>query len=933
MIDLTLRMDYADVFDFDKFHEAFKQMLASAKGDECIKLESWIESRPDLWKDYDLTLSSKIASVLEVEVYDQYELSSDPDDNIFIPKAKKEEPHKQPVQTIRGLVKDFLEAHPEEPQKLLDILAYVNLHNKKPTTRRNLQSSLCQDKEVFIHFNNETWELCSIPYDGDMKRVKGQYLKGRKKGEDGYFYGQNANKVCEDSSIVYGAVQTDFRTQDFELRYSTKREHKPTEFFTKVLSNSSTLDLGLGYFSSACFNVLACGFAHFVKNGGRMRMYINPNITEEDYNLLKDGDYVGFEGYMLNSYDKLLQIFSHRDKLFFQCLSYLIANNRIEIKIVLLKESGIAHEKFGIFTDSYDNKVAFNGSMNLTAAGLTRNIEAIDCVCSWHNEEAIKRIKCYQDDFDSIWNGQNQDVLVYSADEFCRKIVEKYPAENVDELIRLENEVIEEIAKEEAESAFDEPYFPKKFKDGPRQYQIDAYEAWAKRGKQGVFAMATGTGKTITSLNCALEEYKDDGFYHLLILVPSLALVEQWGNEVANFNYRNVIKVSSENHRWKQDVMQVVTKMRYGRNVNYVIISTYQSFVMQDFQVLLSKLLEGALLIADEAHNIGSASVRQAFHRLTIKRRIALSATPNRIYDEEGTREIESFFNDTHPYTYSFSMRRAIREERLMPYHYFPYLAKLEESEMEEYARITRQLVQLYNGSKGGFSDPERARKLLLVRKNILHKARNKMDVFSQIIQEIDEDRLKYCFVYSAAGKRTRSDEADDEAIDEYILKQMQGILKYTFPNTTCNSYTGVDSKAMRKHKLEAFANGQLNVLFAKNCLDEGVDVPRAEYGIFTSSTGNPRQFIQRRGRLLRKHDDKRFAWIYDIIVVPDFSSPYYERRFWTMEKHLVENEMRRVANFGSLASNYYTGALDTLDEVISFYDIDLNGMVLNEDE
>ena len=245
MIDLTLRMDYADVFDFDRFHEAFRQMLASAKGDECIKLESWIESRPDLWKNYDVILSSKIASVLEVEVYDQYELSSDPDDNIFIPKAKKEEPHKQPVQTIRGLVKDFLEAHPEEPQKLLDILAYVNLHNKKPTTRRNLQSSLCQDKEVFIHFDNETWGLCSIPYDGDMKRIKGRYLKGRKKGEDGYFYDPNAHKVCEDISTVYGAVQTELRTQDFELRYSTKREHKPTEFFTKALSNSSTLDLGL----------------------------------------------------------------------------------------------------------------------------------------------------------------------------------------------------------------------------------------------------------------------------------------------------------------------------------------------------------------------------------------------------------------------------------------------------------------------------------------------------------------------------------------------------------------------------------------------------------------------------------------------------------------------------------------------------------------
>ncbi|WP_304889852.1 DEAD/DEAH box helicase family protein [uncultured Bacteroides sp.] len=924
-------MDYADVFDFDKFHEAFRQELSSAKGDECFTLESFIESRPELWHDYDLTKSSKIASILTLEIYDSYELAPDPDDFVHLPKAKKKEIQKNTIPSIRGLVKDFLTANPEEPQKLLDILAYVNANRPQPTTRRNLQSSLYQDKEVFIHFDNETWGLCSIPYDSEMQRDRRHYLGDRKKHEGVFSHDDfGPSMVCEDIEDFL-VTKTNLLEQNFELRYSTKREHKPTEFFTKALSNSNTLDLGLGYFSSACFNVLACGFAHFVKNGGKMRMYINPNITEQDYKLLKESDYSGFEQYMLNSYDNLLKIFSYRDKLFFQCLSYLIINSRIEVKIVLLKDTGIAHEKFGIFIDTEGNKVAFNGSMNLTAAGLTKNIEAIDCVCSWRNQDAADRIQCYQDDFDCIWEKRNNDVLVYPADEFCRQVVVKYPTENIDELIQLENEIMEEIAKENATPLFDEPHFPIKFKDGPRQYQTDAYEAWMKRGKQGVFAMATGTGKTITSLNCALEEYKDTGFYRLLILVPSLALVEQWGNEVTNFNYRNVIKVSSENHRWKQDVMQIVTKMRHGRNVNYVIISTYQSFVMQDFQVLLPKFSDGALLIADEAHNIGSTSVRQAFHRLTIKKRIALSATPNRIYDEEGTREIESFFNDAHPYTYSFSMRRAIREDCLMPYHYFPYLAKLENSEMVEYARITQQLVQLYNSSKKGFSDPERARKLLLVRKNILHKARNKMEVFLRIIEEIGEDKLKYCFVYSAAGKRTNSDESDDEAIDEYILKEMQAILKRTFPNTTCNSYTGVDSKVMRKQKLEAFANGQLNVLFAKNCLDEGVDVPRAEYGIFTSSTGNPRQFIQRRGRLLRKHDDKRFAWIYDIIVVPDFSSPCYDRRFWTMEKHLVENEMRRVANFGSLASNYYTGALDTLGEVISFYEIDLNGMVLNE--
>lgn len=138
--------------------------------------------------------------------------------------------------------------------------------------------------------------------------------------------------------------------------------------------------------------------------------------------------------------------------------------NRIEVKIVLLRDNGIAHEKFGVFADSSDNKVAFNGSMNLTAAGLTRNIEAIDCICSWHNEESIERIACYQEDFDNIWNGENKDVHVFDAVEFCKQIVSKYPTDNVDELIRLENEVVMDFEQEESRPSADEPHFPKSLK-------------------------------------------------------------------------------------------------------------------------------------------------------------------------------------------------------------------------------------------------------------------------------------------------------------------------------------------------------------------------------------------------------------------------------------------------------------------------------------
>ena len=163
------------------------------------------------------------------------------------------------------------------------------------------------------------------------------------------------------------------------------------------------------------------------------------------------------------------------------------------------------------------------------------------------------------------------------------------------------------------------------------------------------------------------------------------------------------------------------------------------------------------------------------------------------------------------------------------------------------------------------------------------------------------------------------SNSENDNEVDYYeesIIKRMLDATKEIFPNTTCNTYTGQNSKAERKTILRGFENGQIDVLFAMKCLDEGVDVPRAEYGIFASSTGNPRQFIQRRGRLLRRHPDKTFAHIYDMVVVPDFQSSYYSREFWNMERNLVLGELKRVAYFANLATNNYTGALQSLTKL-----------------
>lgn len=213
------------------------------------------------------------------------------------------------------------------------------------------------------------------------------------------------------------------QNKNFKFRYSTGREDSPFDFCELALSNSVKFDIGLGYFSSASFNVLSGGLAHFISNGGTMRLYINQYITEDDYKLLQNDDPIYFEEYILHSFNDLKNTLSKRDEHFFKCLSYLIQKKRIEIKIVIPKDGGLAHEKFGIFTDERENKVAFTGSMNLTAAALVKNIETIECTCSWKGEDSRERIETSELDFVDIWNGINKNVLVYPAKKFCQEVV------------------------------------------------------------------------------------------------------------------------------------------------------------------------------------------------------------------------------------------------------------------------------------------------------------------------------------------------------------------------------------------------------------------------------------------------------------------------------------------------------------------------------
>lgn len=694
----------------------------------------------------------------------------------------------------------------------------------------------------------------------------------------------------------------------------------PFHFFNDALSNSTKFDLGLGFFSTASINVLSVGFANFIVNGGVMRLYINQFLSEEDYKVISSSTPVEIDKKILSDFYKLRETLSNRDEHFFNCLSYLISENRVEIRIVIPKTGGIAHQKFGVFSDEEGNKIAFNGSLNFTASALlSKNIEAISCATSW--DGGMGQIFEYERLFDKFFNGNDSDIIVYRSENFERELLRSFPPKEVDALLREEREFIKTINTRHGiifdTMDCDKPRFP--YVTGAFDYQIAAYQNWVKQEYSGIFAMATGTGKTITSLNCVLEEYKKSGVYKMLILVPTIDLVHQWTKEVGLFNYQNIYIVNSGTN-WRLDLTTLKEDCEWGIDRNFVIISTYASFVDSTFQRLINALSDDHMvLIADEAHNVGASRVKKAFASLKIKKRIALSATPNRAFDEEGTREIEKLFNDQPPYCYSFSMEQAICANRLMKYLYFPRIVYLDSDEMEKYQMYTRMLLKYYDSSTKSFKNNTEVKKILMLRKNVLHKAQDKYRVFEAVIDELHKkDKTRYCFVYAPEGF--------DPNDDERIIENMQCIVNEKYPSIRTNSLVGGDAR--RKDKIRAFEEGHIDMLFAMKCLDEGVDVPRTEIGVFTSSTGNPRQFIQRRGRLLRKHKDKQFATIYDLIVVPNFNYNRDKATF-DMERSLVRGELTRVAYFASLASNY-NEISSTLSELAEYYDLELS-VLINE--
>lgn len=721
--------------------------------------------------------------------------------------------------------------------------------------------------------------------------------------------------------------------------YKTGSENEPLQFYLDGLANSNEFNLLLGYFSSSAINLLSVGFATFISKGGKMRMVINHLLSAKDKEAIEKAEQGATNKvFDLTDVVSLGRVLDEYDTHFFECLVYLIAEKRIEIKVIKPKNGkGIAHYKSGVFSDGQDC-VGYKASCNFTLYGLSENLEELEAFLSWENGRSNKLIKKQLRIIDDYFSEKDEDVEYISVNEIEVVLKDRFGKKDINELLVQEEQLLKKKQslisnpklKKTISKLFSEieiirraPRFP--YSEGPREYQINAYNNWVANNYKGMFAMATGTGKTITSLNCLLNEYKKSGIYRAIITVPTTALVEQWKKECTKFNFKNIITVSSKEN-WDKNLAFFNTASKLI-DTSYIVIVTYASLPRPKFQSYFMQLPKDTILIADETHNLGSQGLLRLLPNIHLEKRIGLSATPHRKFDETGNQAIQEFFNDEPPYIVSYSMEEALKIGWLCNYTYYPHIVKLTDQEMEKYKELSIQLLRmgLFDKKTGAFRSTPEIEKKLLERKRIIHKAFNKLEVFKAILRsEFDKRKnLKYTLVYVPEGIESKFDETDfsvETEEENKLINDYTRAVSQTDDSVMVKQFTA--NSTNREEILKNFEQGKIHVLTSMKCLDEGVDVPRSELAIFCASTGNPRQFIQRRGRVLRLHKDKIHATIHDLVVIPEVS----DENTFEMEKGLVKKELERVVDFANLAMNK-TDTYEALKNILDYYNLNLNDL------
>ena len=451
------------------------------------------------------------------------------------------------------------------------------------------------------------------------------------------------------------------------------------------------------------------------------------------------------------------------------------------------------------------------------------------------------------------------------------------------------------------------PLLPKWF--NPRPYQDDAVNSWCDNNYRGLLSMATGTGKTLTGLYGVTRLWNDLQKLAIVIVCPYQHLVEQWVEDVKAFNLSPVICYSKYSN-WRERVYRKVKLFNYGTINNFTLVTTNATFSTKEMQDFLGNVNGDILLVVDEAHNAGTTSMKKCLDD-KYKYRLGLSATPKRFRDEENTKFIFDYFGGE---VYSFDLERAINEGYLTKYYYYPHKVRLTDEEQEEYNQLSLKIAQNIKEINGRVVINDYAKNLLIKRSKLVAGASNKLVELRKLMSQYSN--RNYILVYCGATKTT--DESDGS--EERQIRKVCQILwnEYGIKN---RKFTAEETPDERAEIIEMFSDGtDLQAIVAIKCLDEGVNIPAIQHAFILASSTDPKEFIQRRGRVLRLYKGKEFAYIHDFVTIPNMDEN-------STKSSLVESELKRVYEFNSLAENSEQGE-DFINELLETYNIDRENIV-----
>lgn len=657
------------------------------------------------------------------------------------------------------------------------------------------------------------------------------------------------------------------------------------EFYNPTLRRAISYDRAAGYFDSRSLQYAAQGIVGLILNEGTMRLIVSPNLSTEDKEALisatSDEDQLDVltEALDTHLFAGQFQEFIETDR--FKCLAWMVDNGFLEIKLAyMVEDEGLSpfriyHEKIGIMKDVVGNELAFTGSINETAAGWTGNYESFEVFRSWKQGEK-SRIENKKRRFQRLWDNDDPMVVVRELPDAIKQGIRDVSPGTVDGLPALDMFFSEEGSASSTSQGMRLELW---------DHQQEAIEWWRENEYTGIFAMATGTGKTLTALR-ALRLQADVRLS--IVVVPSKVLLDQWRDEITTvFGPQTEILECSGRTDWRQEMLPIVDPFRVGSLdaihdlPRTVLLTTIHTAASEAFQKFVSHIPQHRLqIVVDEVHRAGAPTFQKIFD-IDAARRIGLSATPDRKWDEEGTRAVYDYFGGQDPFR--FTTKEAIENGYLTRYEYHPLICELKPEEYDKYAELSEQIDQMTAQVVSSDNVDEdtlgRYEYLLRERAKIKKRARMKPDRFGEFL---DTSHPTPAIVFCE----------DTEQLEEIEAQLADRGVAY-----------GVYISNREEEQADAFyrfEKGLIDYLLAIKCLDEGVDVPDCATAVIIASSRNEREFIQRRGRVLRKSDQYDRAKIYDMLVLPGLAAHPDDEQ----AKNLIQQELERAKILMSAAEN-----------------------------